>query len=102
MVEPTNSDRSHARRSSLYTKSASTLIVPNALRGHASRDAPRHKWHRLRGSEPDGCFKSRLRLSLPPRKLVFNLAILFLEGLGVLLLFAVGGRGDDLVDALGR
>ncbi|KIQ36030.1 hypothetical protein RT94_06530 [Pseudomonas viridiflava] len=29
-------------------KSASTLIVPIALRGHASRDAPRHKWHRLR------------------------------------------------------
>jgi len=29
-------------------KSASTLIVPIAPRGHASRDAPRHKWHRLR------------------------------------------------------
>jgi len=28
--------------------SASTLIVPIAPRGHASRDAPRHKWHRLR------------------------------------------------------
>ena len=23
------------------------MIVPIALRGHASRDAPRHKWHRL-------------------------------------------------------
>ncbi len=23
-----------------------TLVI--ALRGHASRDAPRHKWHRLR------------------------------------------------------
>ncbi len=29
-------------------KSASTLIVPIAPRGHASRDALRHKWHRLR------------------------------------------------------
>ncbi len=29
-------------------KSAPTLIVPDALRGHASRDALRHKWHRLR------------------------------------------------------
>ncbi len=29
-------------------KSASTLIVPIAPRGHASRDAPRHKWHGLR------------------------------------------------------
>ncbi len=29
-------------------KSGSTLIVPIAPRGHASRDAPRHKWHRLR------------------------------------------------------
>ncbi len=29
-------------------KSASTLIVPIAPRGHASRDAPRHKWHRRR------------------------------------------------------
>ena len=29
-------------------KSASPLIVPIAPRGHASRDAPRHKWHRLR------------------------------------------------------
>ncbi|VVN39162.1 hypothetical protein PS634_05300 [Pseudomonas fluorescens] len=28
-------------------KSASTLIVPIAPRGHAARDAPRHKWHRL-------------------------------------------------------
>ena len=73
-----------------------------APRGYAARDALRHKWHRLRGSEPGGCFKSRLRPSLPPCKLVFNLAVLFLEGLGVLLLFAVGGRGDDLVDAFGR
>ncbi len=24
------------------------LMVPIAPRGHASRDAPRHKWHRLR------------------------------------------------------
>ncbi|VVN20328.1 hypothetical protein PS634_04285 [Pseudomonas fluorescens] len=30
------------------TQPASTLIVPIAPRGHASRDAPRHKWHRLR------------------------------------------------------
>jgi len=29
-------------------KTASTLIVPIAPRGHASRDALRHKWHRLR------------------------------------------------------
>ena len=29
-------------------KSVSTLIVPIAPRGHASCDAPRHKWHRLR------------------------------------------------------
>jgi len=27
--------------------SASTLIMLIASRGHASRDAPRHKWHRL-------------------------------------------------------
>ncbi len=27
---------------------SSTLIVPIALRGHAARDALRHKWHRLR------------------------------------------------------
>ncbi len=73
-----------------------------APRGYAARDALRHKWHRLRGSEPDACFTSRLRPSLPPCKLFFNLAILFLEGLGVLFLFAVGGRGDDLVDAFGR
>ena len=81
---------------------SSTLIVPIAPRGHAARDALRHKWHRLRGIEPAACFTSRLRPSLPPCKLVFNLAVLFLEGLGVLLLFAVGGRGDDLVDAFGR
>ena len=73
-----------------------------ALRGHAARDAPRHKWHRLQGREPAACFKSPLRPSFPPCKLVFNFAVLFLEGLGVLLLFAVGGRGDDLVDAFGR
>ncbi|QXG31924.1 bifunctional isocitrate dehydrogenase kinase/phosphatase [Pseudomonas viridiflava] len=29
-------------------QSASTLIVPIAPRGHAARDAPRHKWHRCR------------------------------------------------------
>ncbi|WP_205903764.1 hypothetical protein, partial [Pseudomonas viridiflava] len=28
--------------------SDATLIVPIAPRGYASRDAPRHKWHRLR------------------------------------------------------
>ncbi len=27
---------------------ASTLIVPMLQRGHAARDALRHKWHRLR------------------------------------------------------
>ncbi|VVN25773.1 hypothetical protein PS634_04569 [Pseudomonas fluorescens] len=27
---------------------SSTLIVPIAPRGHAARDALRHKWHRLR------------------------------------------------------
>ncbi len=35
-------------RARRYTQSASILIVPIAPRGHASRDAPRHKWHRLR------------------------------------------------------
>ncbi len=73
-----------------------------APRGYAARDALRHKWHRLRGSEPAACFKSRLRPSLPPCKLVFDLAVLFLKRFGVLFLFAVGGRGDDLVDAFGR
>ncbi len=40
--------RYHAGALIVRHKSASTLIVPIAPRGHASRDAPRHKWHRLR------------------------------------------------------
>ncbi|WP_206360600.1 hypothetical protein, partial [Pseudomonas viridiflava] len=30
---------------SVIHKPASTLIVPIASRGHAARDAPRHKWY---------------------------------------------------------